>query len=618
MNDTLVVDGVPQTPNANITGGTIDGVDIGLKTPGPAELTTLGVNTTDPTGVAHIVLEAGKPMLIGGDTLATVTGVTGTDATPTVLTVSTTNGVAIGDGVIINSGTNATVGSYICTAVVVDTSVTLDRNASSGGAIASASVTYVNDPIIIEVQSGSGEPRIVLPTQSDTVTPTLAFGDGDTGIYESYDDTLRISQNGVDTWLFESNYFYGPSSAGPALYAITASNVTPNILPWKADSDTGIGHVTSAADQLSLIAGGVEGQRIIEANSVIYHLFGVTEQDSVTNGETDGTTTISSDGATGGDFVTTCQIGDAVLIWGGTTTADYGLYYITAVTDDDNLVLNTAPSGTNSDVDFYVFRNGRIETAERTWYLQNDTAAGTTPVIVGTIAEAGLEKRYTIGLDETARTMVICDAGDVDTDFGLGAESSPALKIYRENAANPLTISFSSIIFDSDGTISGRKLVFRGKLDAPTGDMFQFLSDNGIELDATTAVEQSWLFVEPKINQTHANSAYNGLKIQVNETDIGDGSSGEGGGTNNLILAGTTTDPDMFKVDNVGRVVLAESSDPAALADHAFLYAKDVGGTGNMFVADAAADATQISSHNFTLFEPEPDCLLYTSPSPRD
>ncbi|MBU0959813.1 MAG: hypothetical protein KKB31_07740, partial [Nanoarchaeota archaeon] len=49
------------------------------------------------------------------------------------------------------------------------------------------------------------------------------------------------------------------------------------------------------------------------------------------------------------------------------------------------------------------------------------------------------------------------------------------------------------------------------------------------------------------------------------------------------------------------------AADPAALADHAFLYAKDVGGTGNMFVADAAADATQISSHNFSMFTPDPN-----------
>ena len=72
-------------------------------------------------------------MIFGGDALATVTGVSGTAANPTVLTVATTDGVAEGDAVIINSGTNATVGTYWVTAVVVDTSVTLDRNASSGG-----------------------------------------------------------------------------------------------------------------------------------------------------------------------------------------------------------------------------------------------------------------------------------------------------------------------------------------------------------------------------------------------------------------------------------------------------------------------------------------------------
>ncbi|KKM20016.1 hypothetical protein LCGC14_1649820, partial [marine sediment metagenome] len=98
----------------------------------------VGINTSTPAGILHTVLAAGRPAIFGGDALATVTGVSGTDVSPTVLTVATTNGVAIGDAVIINSGTNATVGTYWVTAVAVDTTVTLDRNASSTGAISAA------------------------------------------------------------------------------------------------------------------------------------------------------------------------------------------------------------------------------------------------------------------------------------------------------------------------------------------------------------------------------------------------------------------------------------------------------------------------------------------------
>ncbi|MFH1882930.1 MAG: hypothetical protein ABIL62_09500, partial [Planctomycetota bacterium] len=55
-----------------------------------------------------------------------------------------------------------------------------------------------------------------------------------------------------------------------------------------------------------------------------------------------------------------------------------------------------------------------------------------------------------------------------------------------------------------------------------------------------------------------------------------------------------------------GRLRMAETTDPSAIADHAFLYAKDVVGVGELFAADAAATATQLTSHNFSGFEPDP------------
>ncbi|KKL14256.1 hypothetical protein LCGC14_2517530, partial [marine sediment metagenome] len=228
----------------------------------------VGINTSTPAGLLHVVLAAGRPAIFGGDALATVTGVTGTDVSPTVLTVATTNGVAIGDAVIINSGTNATVGTYWVASVVVDTSVTLDRNASSGGAISAASVTYINDPLIIESGSGSGEPRIILPLQTDAATPTLAYGDGDSGIYENTDDNLRIAIAGSERWDIGASTM-GSAAANAAGINYTASSSTaPGLLPnHDDDMDTGTGR--AAADALSLIAGGVEAQRLTEASRTI-------------------------------------------------------------------------------------------------------------------------------------------------------------------------------------------------------------------------------------------------------------------------------------------------------------------------------------------------------------
>lgn len=100
--------------------------------------------------------------------------------------------------------------------------------------------------------------------------PSLAFGDGDAGFYESSDDQLRVSLVGADKYAFLTSGFtmQGGSSTGywELLYE-TSSSSNPNIIPSKADLNTGIGQ--AGADALSLISGGVEGLRITESGGVI-------------------------------------------------------------------------------------------------------------------------------------------------------------------------------------------------------------------------------------------------------------------------------------------------------------------------------------------------------------
>lgn len=227
---------------------------------------------------------------------------------------------------------------------------------------------------------------------------------------------------------------------------------------------------------------------------------------------------------------------------------------------------------------------------------------GTDPHIIKALQETGLGGRLTIGLDETARTMVFCDYGDVDVDFGLSTSANPTLYIFNATGSSYLNLDRKNVTSNSTLNINANATDFYVTGNVSAGNAYDFLSDSNRELTDTDA-EQAWMYLEPKINQS-ATGAYNGVQIVVTETALGDASTGQGG-TNNFIVAGTTADEDMFKVDNVGRIVLAETIDPAALADHAFLYAKDVAGTGNLFAADAAAAATQLTSHNFSLFEPE-------------
>ena len=224
--------------------------------------------------------------------------------------------------------------------------------------------------------------------------------------------------------------------------------------------------------------------------------------------------------------------------------------------------------------------------------------------IIKSVLEPGLDSRFTIGVDEVARTFVVCDAGDVDTDFGLNAQGDPCLYFMSNAGAKGLKINKDSLSGMSILYLyPTQNFVAEFIIDLASGNPFTFKSSTNIELTDTNG-EQSWMYIEPKINQS-ATAAYNGLKIKVTETATGDATTGDGGGTNNLILAGTSVDPDMFKVDNVGRICVAESSDPTALADHVFFYGKNVTGTAEAFAADAGANAAQLTPHNFDLFEPD-------------
>jgi hypothetical protein len=107
--------------------------------------------------------------------------------------------------------------------------------------------------------------QVVLPLSNDAATPTLAFGDGDSGFYESADDTLKIALLGSARFSLNQNVFSGEEALAGALLNETASGTNPTFVPNRQDVDTGIGW--STADSLSLIAGGVEMLRCSEAAS---------------------------------------------------------------------------------------------------------------------------------------------------------------------------------------------------------------------------------------------------------------------------------------------------------------------------------------------------------------
>jgi hypothetical protein len=92
----------------------------------------------------------------------------------------------------------------------------------------------------------------------------LTFGDGDTGIYEGIDDALVFRVNGNDLWQTQGTTFKAASNSGIRFDSGNPTSTSPNLMPSNNDLNTGLGW--AGQDQLSLIAGGVEGIRVGSTN----------------------------------------------------------------------------------------------------------------------------------------------------------------------------------------------------------------------------------------------------------------------------------------------------------------------------------------------------------------
>jgi hypothetical protein len=152
--------------------------------------------------------------------------------------------------------------------------------------------------------------------------PSLAWGDSDSGIFESADDTLKVSIAGAAQWQFTGASFRGENVVGPSMQNEAASATNPVFCPNILDLDTGLG--ASDNDELSLIAGAVEGIRLVETNGtdmLISYKADVTQTASVTqtqgNGLLGGSYNEISVVANDGDTVTLPaghEVGTAVYI----------------------------------------------------------------------------------------------------------------------------------------------------------------------------------------------------------------------------------------------------------------------------------------------------------------
>jgi len=148
---------------------------------------------------------------------------------------------------------------------------------SSDGDEMSMSMSIDSNPILKVKASATGtggadDFQVVVDpsgTFGSATLPSLAFGDGNTGFYESADNTLNFTINGASKWKVTSigDIVDSVDYQKPFInFAEFSSDTVPGFGPRTNDRNTGIG--SSGLDQLSLIAGGVEGIRINEIGDV--------------------------------------------------------------------------------------------------------------------------------------------------------------------------------------------------------------------------------------------------------------------------------------------------------------------------------------------------------------
>jgi len=139
----------------------------------------------------------------------------------------------------------------------------------AGGLTVSGAFTVEGDLTV----GGAATNRLILPASNDAVSPTLAFGSGGNGFFQEGTTSIGVALSGGHYWQMSNSKFGGRSTKACFLYENpTATN--PSMVPGVDDLDTGIGKAT--ADELSLIAGGVETLRLTTTEATVSGLLTAT------------------------------------------------------------------------------------------------------------------------------------------------------------------------------------------------------------------------------------------------------------------------------------------------------------------------------------------------------
>ena len=107
--------------------------------------------------------------------------------------------------------------------------------------------------------------HLLLPLENDATTPTLAFGDGDSGFYQGSDNVIHIALGGATSFFLTASVFSANNGAGPGVLNEAATATNPTVVANNADPDTGLAWVST--DRGSLVAGALDCMQWEEISS---------------------------------------------------------------------------------------------------------------------------------------------------------------------------------------------------------------------------------------------------------------------------------------------------------------------------------------------------------------
>ncbi len=182
-----------------------------------------------------------------------------------------------------------------------------------------------------------GGSALLLPLQNDATTPTLAFGDGNTGAYEASDNVIGWSFAGTLKYQFDTSVFQSTTTGGASM-GTAASTLAQPAFHFRGDPDGGLHR--PAANQVSLVAGGDE---VLRGN---VGATGVTYLD-VTPGATGvGPTMVAAGEANLDLIIGPAGTGKLDLDGYGSGTKTGTDAYWLAVQADGTVIEEAAPAGT--------------------------------------------------------------------------------------------------------------------------------------------------------------------------------------------------------------------------------------------------------------------------------